>query len=166
MNAELNKVMKEALDFEKKGHDIYEDTAKSTKNPLVAKTFTYLAEQESLHITEIQDYIKSRKIEFLGDRQEATQRFFATTVSEFKMRTKLSETDIKVHEIALELEKRAYHFYLEQFRKANDPELKQFFEFLMKQEKTHYEFVKRAYEYIQDPVAFYQKSEDALFEGW
>ena len=166
MNTELNKAMSTALGFERKGHDIYEGTANSTKNPIVAKTFSYLADQEHFHIAEIQTYIKSQKIEFLGDRHDATQQFFAATVKEFKMRTKLSETDLKAHETALELEKHAYHFYLDQFNKTKDPELKQFFEFIMKQEKVHYELVKRAYEYIQDPVAFYQKSEDALFEGW
>jgi len=166
MNKELNQALNTALDFERKGQKIYGETTSTTKNPIVAKTFSYLAEQELIHIEEIQDYIKTARIKFLGDKQEATQKFFSTTVSEFKMKTKLSQDDIKAHEIALDLEKNSYHFYLEQFSKTKDPELKQFFEFLMKQEKNHYELVKRAYEFVQDPAAFYSKSEDWIFEGW
>jgi rubrerythrin len=166
MDKALNAALATALEFEKKGHDIYESASKKTQNPIVAKTFKYLAEQETFHILEIQGYLKGSKLEFLGDQTPKTQKFFSTTISEFKHKTKLSDNDIKAHETALELEKNAYHFYMELFGKTKDPELKQFFEFLYKQEKNHYELIKRAYDFVQDPAAFYQKQDDAIFEGW
>ncbi len=166
MNQELNSALNTALDFEKKGRKIYEEAAANTQNKIVEKTFSYLARQEEFHIKEIENYIKRQNVEFLGDRPEETQKFFTMTISEFKHKTKISEDDLKAHEAALDLEKSSYKFYLGQYNKAKDPELKQFLEFIMKQEQIHYELVKRAYEFIKDPAAFYSKEEEWIFEGW
>ena len=36
IDSELKEALKTALDFEQKGHDIYEETASKTKNPIPA----------------------------------------------------------------------------------------------------------------------------------
>ena len=68
MNPELIKALKQAVSFEKNGKAIYEEVASKTKNPLIAKTFKYLAEQEDFHLQEIQNYLLFGRIEFLGDQ--------------------------------------------------------------------------------------------------
>ena len=55
---ELKQALQTAFDFEQKGHKIYEETANKTKNPVVAKTFKYLADQELLHTEEIKEYME------------------------------------------------------------------------------------------------------------
>lgn len=164
-NKALSDALKQALEFEEKGKRIYEDSAGSTHNEIVKKTFSYLAEQEEFHIKEIRRYIDANRIELSGDQQHETRQFFMATIEEFKHKTSLSKDDIKAHETALELEKQSYTFYHQQYLEAKEPELKQFFDFLMKQEKAHYELVDKTLQYIRDPVAFFQKSEDTIFEG-
>lgn len=166
MNPELAKALRQAVSFEKNGRAIYEEAASKTKNPLISKTFKYLAEQEDFHLQEIQNYLTYGKIEFLGDQPETTQQFFSTTVSEYKHKAEATEDDLDAYETALELEKESYNFYLAQHNATADPDLKQFFDFLMQQEKIHYELVKRTYEFIKDPAAFYSKEEQWIFEGW
>ena len=162
---ELKEALKTALDFEVKGKKIYEAAAAKTKNPIVAKTFSYLAEQELHHVNEIKEYTEKEKIELKGDRLEDTKKFFSMTVKEFKEKTGLSEDDIEAHETALELEQNAYDFYKEQHDKAGSEELKKFFRFLMEQENAHYVLVQKALDYIKDPAGFYTEEEGWLLEG-
>ncbi len=166
---QLREAFQTALDFEQKGHKIYQETANKTNNPLVEKTFRYLADQELIHIEEIKGYIKKlnsrNKVKLKGDALEDTKKFFTTTVKEFKEKTKLSDDDLKVHEIALELEQNSYNFYKEQKDNPYDKEIKKFFKWLMGQENTHYELIQKAYEYIKNPIGFYTEEEKWIADG-
>jgi rubrerythrin len=165
----IKEAFQTALDFEQKGHKIYEETSNKTQNPIVAKTFRYLADQELIHIEEIKEYIEKlnngHEIELKGDTLEDTKKFFITTVKEFKEKTELSNDDIKAHETALELEQSAYDFYKEQLNNTKDEELKKFFKWLMEQENAHYEFVQKTYDFIKDPAAFYSEEEAWIADG-
>lgn len=166
---ELKEAFQKALDFEQKGHKIYAQTANKTKNPFIAKTFRYLANQELIHIEEIKEYIEKlnngHEIELKGDQLEGTKKFFTTTVKEFKEKTELSDDDIKAHKTALELEQNSYNFYKEQNDNTNDEEIKKFFKWLMDQENAHYELIQKAYEYIKNPVGFYTEEEKWMADG-
>jgi len=161
----IKEALQTALDFEQKGHDIYKQAAEKTSNLIVKKTFTYLAEQETNHIEEIKEYIEQEKIELKGDKLEDTKQFFTTTVKEFKEKTELSDDDIKAHETGLELEQDAYNFYKEQKEKTDNEELKNFFTFLMEQENAHYELIRKAYDFIKDPAAFFSEEEAWMVDG-
>jgi rubrerythrin len=165
MDDALDKALKTALDFEKKGFAIYTEASMNTKNPVVASTFKHLAEQEDWHVMEIEKYIKTQKIEMKGDTLKETRQFFSTTVNEFRDKTKMSRDDLKAHDIAVDLERNAYNFYKDELAKARTEELKRFFEFLMAQEKLHWELVNKAFEFIKFPEYFYGKEEQWIFEG-
>ena len=154
---ELKEALQIALDNEQKGHDIYKETSEKTQNPIVKKTFNYLAEQEVNHIDEIKKYMEQGAVELNGDKLADTKQFFTSTVSEFKEKTELSDNDIKAHEVAMEMEQSAYNFYKEQSEKTDNEELKGFFIFLMEQENAHYELIQKALDYIKDPVSFFSE---------
>ena len=162
---EIKQAMQKALEFEEKGRGIYKEAAEKTGNPIVEKTFNYLADQEKEHIAEIKDYLENNNIGFKGEKPEHTKEFFTMTTKEFKEKTELSDDDIKAHETALELEKESYNFYKEQHDQAKDEELKRFFKFLMGQENAHYELVDKAYQFIKNPEAFYTEEEKWMADG-
>lgn len=162
---ELNEALHAALDFEKKGEAVYSSAARKTKNPIVKRTFSYLAEQELNHINEIREYIKRSSITLKGDKPKDTKRFFDMEIQTFREKTQLSDDDIKAHETALGLEQSSYAFYKEQHGKTTDKELKRFFMFLMEQENAHYALIQNAYGYIRDPEGFYTTEEKWVFEG-
>ena len=162
---DIKKALQTALDFEEKGHHIYEGISTKTESPIVAKTFRYLASQELIHIKVIKEYMKKEKIELKGDKLKETKKFFSMTVKEFKEGAELSDDDLKAHETALELERRSYNFYKTQSERTINKELKKFFSFLMEQENNHYELVQKAYEFIKNPVGFYTEEEKWLVEG-
>ena len=165
----LREALKTALDFEQKGHKIYEETSNKTKNPIVAKTFRYLSDQELIHIEEIKEYIKrlnnGHKVELKGDTLKDTQKFFNTTITKFKEKTELSDDDLKAHETGLELEQRSYDFYKQQHDATEDKEIKEFFKWLIGQENAHYEFIRKAYDFIKNPVGFYTEEEKWMADG-
>ena len=165
MNKELSQAFTQALEMERKGKQIYEATAAKTTNPIVKRTFTYLAQQEVNHIEEIAEYLSSKGIQLKGDTVNKTAEFFTMTISKFKEKTELSKDDIKAHETSMELEQSAFNFYKQQHDKTDNPEIKKFFKWLMQQENAHYELVRRSYEYIQDPQGFFAAEEDWFFEG-
>lgn len=163
---DLKEALRTALDFEEKGRNIYKEAASKTKNPIVEKTFRYLAEQEQNHTNKIKEFTRQERadVELKGDSLEDTKNFFTTTVQEFKEKIELSEDDAKAHETALELEQSSYDFYKEQIEKA-DGAAKNLFRFLMEQENTHYMLIQKAYNYIKDPANFYVEEEQWVFEG-
>lgn len=166
---DLARALQTSLDFEKKGHHIYEETTNKTKNPIVAKTFRYLADQELIHIEEIKEYIEKlnngNRVKLRGDKLEDTKKFFNTTVKEFKEKTELSDDDLGAHERGLELERRSYDFYKGQYDKANEGELKKFFKWLMMQENVHYELIRNTYDFIKNPIGFYTEEEQWIADG-
>jgi len=164
---ELNEELKRALDFEKEGMKVYSDEAKKTSNPLVKRSFEFLAKEEENHIKRIHEYIEE---ENLGEYQKGAtkddvKRFFTSTIKEFKDHMNLSESDIDAYEKAMKLEKESYHFYSKQFSKANDEKLKNFFSFLMEQESSHYLMLEKTLKFIKDPQHFFAEEEDWSFEG-
>ena len=162
---DINEALKTALDNEQKGQDIYKEAANKTKNPIVEKTFRYLADQEAVHIKDIKKYLETKEIESKEESLEKPQAFFSMTVKEFKDKTELSDDDIKAHETALELEKKAHAFYKEQHDKVSDEELRKFLKWLMDQENAHYVLIQKTYDFIKDPVHFYSEEEAWMADG-
>lgn len=163
----LKNALHVALDFEKKGYALYNQAAQQSTNPFVQKTFVYLAEQELYHIQEITMFIEqehpTKKLG--GDTREQTKLFFSTTIQEFKEKISLSDSDLKAYETALHLETSAYNFYQDQLNKTTDLIVKKFFNFLIEQENAHYELIRKAYDYIQNPTNFNIANEEWMFDG-
>jgi len=163
---DIKKALQKALDFEKKGYDIYFSISEKTQNEIVKRTFVYLAEQETNHIAEIKEFISENyDLDLKGDHFNDTKEFFKMTVKDFQRKTELSDDDIKAHETALEMEKSAYSFYEEQYNETDKKELKKFFNFLMEQENAHYELIQKTLSFIKDPENYYAELEQWSFEG-
>ena len=163
----LKKALQTALDFEKRGREVYQKAASNTKNPLVKKIFSYLSDQELNHIYEIKEFIEWEHpdIDLKGDTMEGVQDFFKKEMKNFKKKTTLSDDDIKAYEAGLELEKTAYNYYKENSAMVDDSDVIKFFKFLMEQENAHYELISKAYEYAKNPVGFYTEEEGWVVEG-
>ncbi|MFH0875691.1 MAG: ferritin family protein [archaeon] len=164
---DLAQELSKAIDFEQKGHDIYTNASKSTKNELVKKTFGYLAEQEIFHKKAIESYAKKNiaDIKLAGDSSKKTEEFFNMTIKEFSKKSTLSKDDIIAHETALHLEKSSYDYYKDLYTKSKELAAKNFFKFLMEQEEAHYELIEKAYYYISDPIGYEAHEERWFPEG-
>ena len=165
---ELKEALKIAIDFEKKGHDIYSAASKKSKNAVTKKTFEYLAKQESYHIKNITSYMTKESIPKTldGDNVKDTQKFFTTTVKDFEKKAQIFSSDeIKLYESAMELEQTSYEFYKAQKEISKSKEAQKFFEFLLTQENAHFELLQKTLDFLKDPKNYFSKDESWMFEG-
>ncbi|MFW5991109.1 MAG: ferritin family protein [Candidatus Nanoarchaeia archaeon] len=162
---EIHNAMKEALEFEERGKSIYEGAANNASNQLVKRTFEYLAKEEENHIAEIKNYLHNKTLQFSGDSKVDVQKFFKTTVSEFKKDLQVSEDELQLYEKAMELEKVSYVYYEQQRDQTSDEQLREFFSFLIEQEKAHYLLLEKTKEFLEKPEQFYAMEEEWNFEG-
>jgi rubrerythrin len=166
-NFKLIKAMEKALNFEEKGFHIYSDVAQTSFNPVVIKTFTFLAEQEENHIKEIKHYIEKEnpEMKLLGEGLSGIKEFFNMSVDEYKEGIEFSKSDISAYEKALFLEQSSYDYYKSQLQSANDNHEKKFFSFLMEQESAHYLLIENTLRFLKDPSQFFAEEENWIFEG-
>jgi rubrerythrin len=166
-NIRLIKAMQKALDFEKKGFSVYTDVAQTSFNPVVIRTFTFLAEQEENHIAEIKRYIEKEnpEMKLKGEGLAGIKQFFNMSVEEYREGIEFSKSDLSAYEKALGLEQSSYDYYKVQFQSAKDNHEKKFFKFLMEQESAHYLLIENTLNFLKDPSQFFAETEDWIFEG-
>ncbi|MBU1198616.1 MAG: ferritin family protein [Nanoarchaeota archaeon] len=156
-----------------KVRDFYLEHAGKIKNKLAKKTFIFLADEELRHIDEIKAFDKAihdgaePTIES-GTEDEAINRsreFFSTSAKAMAEKVVAEDDDIKVYELGLEMELKGYDFYKQAAEKAEHPNVKNLFEFLMKEENAHYALISNAINYLKSPDDFFQEQESWFFEG-
>jgi rubrerythrin len=162
---DIKEAMAQALELERKGREYYTEIANSTDNKFVKDVFTYVADQEVFHEKEIKGYIDSSNINIEDDTKAEVKTFFGQEIEKFKENMKASTKHTEAYEKAMQLEHDAYNFYKAQHEKADTQELKDFLEFLMRQESGHYSLFKNAMEYLKDPESYHMEQEDWNFEG-
>ena len=137
---ELIKALKDAVEFEIKGENIYEDLANEAEDEFVKNTFNGLADDETEHIRIINKYIESieseSKFDFDKEMEKVKdinpKRFFGMLTEDFRKKARLDSEQLKPFDTGIELEKNSINYYKEQSEKAKSKITKKFFEFLIK----------------------------------
>jgi rubrerythrin len=167
------KALKMAVDYEKKIRAFYLKHASKMKNPLAKKTFVFLADEELKHIDAINSFSKSihdgeEPMIDSGTEDEAVNRvkeFFSQRIEQIAKKASASENELKVYELGLGMEQTGYNFYKQSIAKAEHPNIKKLFEFLVKEENGHYALLSNAIAYLKNPEEFFQSEESWFFEG-
>jgi rubrerythrin len=167
------KALKLAIDNEKTIRAFYLKNAKKLKNEIARKTFIFLADEELKHIDAIDAFSKSIRegdepfVE-AGTEDEAineVREFFSDTVKVAVEKAVAGESDLKAYEAGLVLEQKGYDFYKKSAEKAEHLNVKKLFEFLMKEENSHYALISNALNYLKNPDEYFQGEESWFFEG-
>jgi len=173
-NKELVDTLKKAFDMEEKGYAFYEDASKKSESGIVKNTFSFLAENEVLHMHHIKDFYNSlaEKGEFpvLHLKDEKIKRteeanIFSKNISEFKDKIKPSDDEKKALEFAMELENEGHKYYEDLLKKADNENLVKFLKFLIEEESMHYESLKKTYEYVTDTENWFMYEEGTFPQG-
>jgi rubrerythrin len=166
-------VVKEALDNEKQGYQMYLSASTSSKSEIVRSLFKYLAEQELYHIKKIEEFDKflTSQVKFFYQEMndniihfDEAKQIFGKNVSDWKDEFK-SDEDLEVLKAALKFEKEGYDFYKKHHDITDNKKLKDFFQFLCKEEDLHYHFIQNMVGYIESPAQFNMDDEEWFFEG-
>ncbi|HJX05360.1 MAG TPA: ferritin family protein [Candidatus Nanoarchaeia archaeon] len=167
------KALKLAVENEKKVRGFYLKSAAKMKNELAKKTFIFLADEELKHIDAINAFNKSihegeEPVIDSGTEDEAindVKEFFSDAVKNAVEKAIAGQSDLESYEAGLTLEQKGYDFYKKNAAKAEHLNVKKLFEFLMKEENSHYALISNAINYFKKPEEYFQDEESWFFEG-
>jgi len=165
-------VLKAALANEIKGRELYIQYANTVRNDMAKKVFVHLANEELVHISDIQKFLESENYGDIdidsmteGDSLEDTKTFFGKLTSELIEQSKASDDDNTSRDVAMQLEKNGYEYYKKGADATQNEKLKKFLTWLMEQEQAHYMFIRNAFDYMNNPESWYAGEEGWLLEG-
>jgi len=170
----LKETLKKALEMEEKGQAFYKGIVQKVANDATKKMFDFLAKNELLHIKSIKDFYDylAKNGEFpkldlskLVSGRKKDLSIFAKNISELKDKVKKSDTDKEACEFAMEFENSGYKYYENMRKDAKDPDLTKLLDFLLEEEKTHYDTIMKLHTYITDSANWYMYKEESFPQG-
>lgn len=173
-NTALLKALKDALEMEEKGYKFYKDTANTCKNKITKKTFSFLADNELLHIENIKQFYNTMEekgafpdadLDRVKDKRLKDLSIFSKSIEELKEKIEKSDDDIKACLFAMEFEKNGYHYYENMLKDAKDGNLVKLLNFLLDEEDGHYESIMKLHEYLSDSQNWFMYEEGSFPQG-
>ncbi|MBP8613577.1 MAG: ferritin family protein [Firmicutes bacterium] len=139
----VREVLLRAVHMEEKGCEIYATEAEKAKNPLVKGLFEELASDERTHAEKFRDLLRS--LEDTGEIQFSAEELPPIEERVKDVFEKIGE--VSVHQegepyidalkAALDLEQESYKMYNDLFKRSTDPNEKEYFDILRKEEYEH-----------------------------
>ena len=165
----LSEALRAAIDMEKKGYELYMSAAEKTSNKLGRETLEAIAVKELDHIAAIQKFSSDINAA-IGTINPAPKKDYVKPImdalrAELEVKVKPDSDLEKAYEVAMGLEKDSYALYEKLAGKAEDPQAKKFFEFLMGEENIHYELLQETLEYLNNPGDWFKEQERWMVEG-
>ena len=174
--AELSQILQDAIKLEQDGEQYYEMAAEKTSNPLARNTFKALAEQEREHARLVEHYYDA--VREGGSRPSAAsireqgyslvttaQEIFKKARAELAGGTPAAEDLHQVYEQTMEMERKSIALYQAGAEQAEDDEQKDFFNYLVEQERGHLQLLAQGQQYLDDPESWYFEQEQWTVEG-
>ena len=161
---EMLEALKKSLSMEEDGYKLYTEGSKKITNSLGKRMLERLAQDEQNHIKRIKEiwaYLTegSKEIELGEAKILDFDEIFGRLKEQFKEALEdLQEVGVDDQEIidmGLQLESHGIFFYEEAAKNATDNKVKQFYEMLAKEEKSHYDALRSVNNYLENPSLFY-----------
>jgi rubrerythrin len=165
---DMHEALVTALSMEKNGYDVYTKAAQKTKNALGRTTLEAIAKKELDHIKAIEEFSAKNLDRSIAAINPKDKKEYVLPIME-KMKKALDEktaNDLNnAYKVAMGLEKESFNLYKKLKGESADAKTKQFFDFLMKEENTHYELLQDTLEYLDRPGDWYREQERWIVEG-
>jgi len=153
---EILQGLKTAIEAELTGYEFYKNAAKNTSDPMGKETFSRMAEEEMGHFNYLRhqyksvlgkgDYDFSKKLA-KKRHKHAENPIFS---EEIRDRIKDSHFEVSALTIGMKLELNAVDYYRSCAKKAQNEEVRQFFNELAEWEQDHYLAFERALEMLKE----------------
>jgi len=99
-----------------------------------------------------------------GERDKELS-IFSKSVKELREKIKPSDSNLKACEFAMEFENSGYRYYNDAFKSSTNELLKRFFEFLLAEEKKHYDIIENLHTYLSDSENWFMYEEGSFPQG-
>jgi rubrerythrin len=160
-----------ASDFEEKGNKFYLESVDKVKNVFSKRILEFLAAEELRHLAKIKLFSQSLtgKEDFDIDKETESdlsaraRKFIQEFIQDRIKQITDTLSDIDIYDFALGVEKNGYNIYKEFFEKSEDEKLKKIAEFLMNEEKIHYDLLVSSKKYLEDPSYYFEEAGGWIF---
>lgn len=148
-----------AIQLEYEGKDYYLIQADLSKDEGLKVVFQDLAAEEDNHAKILENKLKGLPYELKDSTALTGAKKIFKKKKVFKVETTDVPTQIDAYREALHNEQKSIDLYTEKYDKATDPEEKKVFEYLIKQEKEHYELFEGLIELVNRPNEWVEDAE-------
>ncbi|MEL1134412.1 ferritin family protein [Desulfitobacterium sp. THU1] len=130
-----------AVKMELEGEQYYREQAEINKGNSLHKVFLMLADDEKIHAKLLEK--KAKQLDYALEPNEtlATANHVFSDKDSVRNEIKASPSQIDVYRAALDNEKESIDLYQKYAAEASDDETKDFFNYLIQQEKEHYSII-------------------------
>jgi rubrerythrin len=153
-----------AIQLEQEGRKFFLEAARSVQSKFAQQTFEFLAAEENKHIERIKEFYESieqpaGKEPPAFDEQDADRRLraFNERLVHLKEEIEPTASDVEAYRLALKFENGAEELYARQLKESQDPVVKKFYRWLVREEEMHSRLLRSCLEFAEDPAGWFQK---------
>lgn len=164
--------LRTAVQMEIDGKEFYLKASQASSNEMGRKLLESLSVEEDLHrqkFEQIYEALQQKKSwpnpEPASDFSQHLKTLFARQAEEIGTGIKPAATELEAIETAMDMENKSYDFYKSRSKIASYPVEKDFYESVAAEETVHHRLLRDYYEYLKDPVQWFQQKEHPLMDG-
>jgi rubrerythrin len=165
--------LEKAIEIERQGEAFYKEAAEHIQDPMGKAVFQTLAREEVQHVRLLQaEYETIRNEQEWMELDEARVCEPQSPLKLFPderdaaLMIPADATDLDALKLAMKFEEDGYHGYAKAGAETDDPKGKKVFDFLARQENSHYAFLQKTHEYLATEGAWYFDEEEfPMFDG-
>jgi rubrerythrin len=172
MEKEQSNPIKIAIKMEIDGIAFYRKAADKTKNPLGKKMFLSFIEDEKNHLKALDMIVKGVNFDLVGDifkgsnPKERIKTVFSQAEEDKTLERQEADADeLMAIEMAMELEKKGYDYYVEISENSENEEIKKLFKILANEENQHYTILQNSHTFLSDTGNWFIWEERAMIDG-
>lgn len=155
-----------AIDMERDGERFYTDqAAKNTENAL-APVFLALAEDERKHAELLLSKRAGQPYTLAGTAAQHPQRNLFQTALDYQAKVPEKPEQAELYHMARDMEKKSIDLYRELWEKADDPETKELFGFLVAEETAHEALLEKLFRHVNRPNEWVESAEFGVREEY
>jgi len=161
-----------AVQMEIDGKDFYLKASRESSNEMGRKLLESLSAEEDQHrqkFEQIYQTLQQKKswpsVKLEPTRRQQLKTFFAQQAREIGSSIITLTTELEAVDTAMDMENKSYDFYKARSRNATFAAEKDFYEAVAAEETEHHRLLRDYYEYLKDPVQWFQQKEHPLMDG-
>jgi len=161
-----------AVQMEIDGKEFYLKASRESNNDMGRKLLESLSVEEDQHRHKFEQIYQSlqQKKSWPSIKLEPTERqqlktLFAQQVKELGNSITALANELEAVDTAMDMENKSYDFYKARSRTATFAAEKDFYEAVAAEETEHHRLLRDYYDYLKDPVQWFQQKEHPLMDG-
>ena len=161
-----------AVQMEIDGKEFYLKASRASSNDMGRKLLESLSVEEDLHRQEFEQIYQALQqkkswpsVEPASDFSQHLKTLFARQAEEIGTSITALSTEIEAVETAMNMENKSYDLYKSRSNTATYPAEKDFYEAVAAEETVHHKLLRDYYDYLKDPVQWFNQKEHPLLDG-